>query len=249
MSRPPSGLSLNGSSGYGSTRSQRDVLLTAGYTGSLKCRKSVQAILFSASSTLPYRRNTAHLPRPASAGPHPSFDIPEDDGDVGIPTKPRRPKPIVLADRNTASSAQNLLVGDDEQLVSISPKPQPRLPRPPHVYFNVPRPINGTQMKVRDKTTSSTIQSRLTTVEVVALSSQTRATFQTGPKTEFTLFCVHASRCMLPYEALTSDLMETLHLFLQDSLVPLRTVSQAYFELHETSHKFQDFQERNIFWY
>ena len=174
MSRPPSGLSLNGSSGYGSTRSQRDVLLAAGYTGSLKCRKSVHAILFSASSTLPYRRNPPHLPRPASAGP-PPFSIAED-ADLGIPTA-QRPKPIVLADKNTGSS-QNLLSGVESQPESLkgdegceqpvsSPKPQPRLPRPPHVYFNVPRPINGTQMKVRVPDKKCRIQ--LTTVEVYAL--------------------------------------------------------------------------------
>jgi hypothetical protein len=29
----------------------------------------------------------------------------------------------------------------------------------------------------------------------------------------------------------------------------VHTVSQAYFALHETLHKVQNFQENNIFWY
>jgi hypothetical protein len=44
-----------------------------------------------------------------------------------------------------------------------------------------------------------------------------------------------------PYVALT--LLLAAAMFLE------RTVSQAYFALHETLHEVQKFKEKNIFWY
>ncbi|CAG0881271.1 unnamed protein product [Darwinula stevensoni] len=125
-SRPPSELSQNGSSGYGSTRSQSDhppqVTQVLGF-GSLRARKntgasflSARALLFSSLRFPSKTRNDNQIQS------HADLQGVAEDSELGIPIVPYNPR------ENETEGAV------------APPRAAPRAPRARHVYLNVPFP-------------------------------------------------------------------------------------------------------------